>query len=218
MPPLRTAVFDLDGTLVDSAPDLHAALDRLMAGRNLPPFTRVEVEGMIGDGVKALVERALAARGQPFDPVALETFSADYTAHAAVETRPFPGMAECLATLEATGWRLAVCTNKPVAATHALLRALGLDGCFAAVGGGDSFPVRKPDPRHLLATLTAAGGMPERAAMVGDHRNDVLAARGAGLPCLFAAWGYGPPEMAAGVAAVAATPGELPALLRDLLP
>jgi phosphoglycolate phosphatase len=217
-PPPRTAVFDLDGTLVDSAPDLHAALDRLMAGRNLPAFARAEVVAMIGDGVEALVRRAFAARGLPFDPAAVEVFSADYTAHAAVETRPYPGMAECLAALAAGGWRLAVCTNKPAAVTHALLRALGLDGCFAAVGGGDSFPVRKPDPRHLLATLTAAGGMPERAAMIGDHRNDVLAARGAGLPCLFAAWGYGPPEMAAGAAAVAATPGALPALLRDLLP
>lgn len=217
-PPTRTAVFDLDGTLVDSAPDLHAALDRLMAGRNLPPFTRAEVVGMIGDGIQALVERALAARGRPFDPAAVEAFSADYTAHAAVETRPFPGIAECLATLEAGGWRLAVCTNKPAAATHALLRALGLGGRFAAVGGGDSFPVRKPHPDHLRATLRAAGGEPARAAMIGDHRNDVLAALGAGLPCLFAAWGYGPPAMAAGATAIAAAPGELPALLRDLLP
>jgi phosphoglycolate phosphatase len=214
----RTAVFDLDGTLVDSAPDIHAALDRLMAARGLPPFTRPEVLRMVGDGVKVLVERALAARGQGFDPAALAAFSADYTAHAAVETALFPGMAEALEALQATGWRLAICTNKPAAATAALLRALGLERRFAAVGGGDSFPVRKPDPGHLLATLRAAGGAPDRAVMVGDHRNDVLAAAGAGLPCVFAGWGYGPPGMAAGTVATAAQPTDLPALLRDLLP
>lgn len=214
----RTAVFDLDGTLVDSAPDIHAALDRLMARLGLAPFGREEVKRMIGDGARALVERALAARGRPFDAAALEAFSADYTANAAVETRPFPGIPEALAALEAAGWRLAVCTNKPAAATAALLEALGLGGRFVAVGGGDSFPVRKPDPGHLLATLRAAGGTPGRAAMIGDHRNDVLAARGAGLPCLFAAWGYGPPAMAEGAAAVAAEPLALPALLDRLLP
>ncbi|WP_135467525.1 phosphoglycolate phosphatase [Crenalkalicoccus roseus] len=214
----RTAVFDLDGTLVDSAPDLHAALDRLMARLSLPPFRRAEVVGMIGDGVKALVERALAARGRPFDAAALASFTADYTAHAAVKTRPFPGIPEALAALRQAGWRLAICTNKPVAATEALLGALGLAGCFAAIGGGDSFPVRKPDPAHLLATLRAAGGEAGRAAMIGDHRNDVLAARGAGLPCLFAAWGYGPPAMAEGAALVAPAPAALPALLERLVP
>lgn len=214
----RTAVFDLDGTLVDSAPDLHAALDRLMASLGRPPFTRQEVVGMIGDGVKVLVERALAARGLAFDPAALEAFSADYTAHAAVETRLFPGIPEALARLEAEGWRLAVCTNKPAAATAALLGALGLAGRLAAVGGGDSFPVRKPDPGHLLATLRAAGGEPSRAVMIGDHRNDVAAARGAGMPCLFAGWGYGPPAMAEGAAAIVPNPADLPPMLRDLLP
>jgi phosphoglycolate phosphatase len=217
MPP-RTVVFDLDGTLVDSAPDIHAALDRLMAGLRRPPFAREEVVAMIGDGVRRLVERALAARDLPFDPAALAAFSADYTANAAVATRPFPGVPEALAALQDAGWRLAVCTNKPAAATAALLGALGLAGRFAAVGGGDSFPVRKPDPGHLLGALRAAGGEAGRAAMVGDHRNDVLAAQGAGLPCLFAAWGYGPPAMAEGAAAVAADPGALPALLDGLVP
>jgi len=214
----RIAVFDLDGTLVDSAPDIHAALDRLMARLGLAPFRRAEVVAMIGDGVAVLVERALAARGRPFDPAVVAAFSADYTAHAAVETRPFPGIPEALAALETAGWRLAVCTNKPAAATAALLEGLGLGGRFAAVGGGDSFPVRKPDPGHLLGTLRAAGGGPERAVMIGDHRNDVLAAQGAGLPCLFASWGYGPAAMAEGAAAVAPAPEALPALLDRLLP
>jgi phosphoglycolate phosphatase len=214
----RLAVFDLDGTLVDSVPDLHAALDRLAARLDLAPYDRAEVAAMIGDGVRALVERALAARGRPFEEAALAAFSADYERHAAVETRPFPGIPGALDALEAAGWAFALCTNKPEAATAALLEALGLAGRFAAVGGGDSFAMRKPDPRHLLATIAAAGGSPSRAAMVGDHRNDVLAARGAGLPCLFAAWGYGAPAMAEGAAAVAPTPTALPALLEGLLP
>jgi phosphoglycolate phosphatase len=208
----RIALFDLDGTLVDSAPDLHAALDRLMAARGLPGFARAEVVAMVGDGARALVERALAARGRPFEAPALEDFLADYTAHAAVETRPYPGMVAALEQLGAEGWRLAVCTNKPAAAAQELLAALDLARHFVALGGGDSYPMRKPDPGHLLATLRDAGGGTEGAVMIGDHHNDVAAAAAAGLPCLFAAWGYGRPEMA-GSATVAARPEDLPALL-----
>ena len=199
----RLAVFDLDGTLVDSAPDLHAALDRLMAARGLPPFGRPEVVAMIGDGAKVLVERALAARQRPFDAAALDHFLADYTAHAAVETRLFPGIEAALDTIARDGWRMAVCTNKPVGAARDLLGALGLLDRFAAIGGGDSFPVRKPDPAHLLATIEQAGGMGAGAVMIGDHRNDVAAARGAGIPCVFVGWGYGPLAMADGAPVVA---------------
>lgn len=214
----RLAVFDLDGTLVDSAPDIHAALDRLMAGQDRPGFTRAEVTAMIGDGVRVLIERAAAARDLSFSESLLAGFTADYTARAAEATALFPGIAAALDGLAAAGWVLAVCTNKPAAATAALLAALGLEGRFAAVGGGDSFPVRKPDPGHLLGTLRQAGGDPDRSVMIGDHRNDVLAARGAGLPCLFAGWGYGTPAMAEGAAATAATPAALLPMLRDLLP
>jgi phosphoglycolate phosphatase len=214
----RIAVFDLDGTLVDSAPDLHAALDRLATARGLMPYARAEVLDMIGDGVKALVERALAARGAAFSAEALAAFTADYTSHAAAETRLFPGIAEALAALEAAGWQLALCTNKPGAATAALLAQLGLAGRFAAVGAGDSFPVRKPDPDHLRLTLRAAGARRERAVMLGDHRNDMVAARGCGVPAVFVRWGYGRPTMAEGAAALAEAPAELPALLERLLP
>ena len=214
----RTAVFDLDGTLVDSAPDIHAALDRLMAAHGRSGFARAEVTAMIGDGVRALVERATAARGLDFSEPLLAGFTADYTARAAEATALFPGIAAALDSLVAEGWRLAVCTNKPAAATAALLSALGLQGRFAAVGGGDSFAVRKPDPGHLLGTLQQAGGDPARAVMIGDHSNDVRAAQGAGLPCIFAGWGYGTPAMAKGAVATAATPAALAPLLRDLLP
>lgn len=213
----RTALLDLDGTLVDSAPDLHAALDRLMAARGFPGFARAEITPMIGDGAAVLVQRAFAARGGTPDATAIAEFLHDYEANAAVETRPFPGIIEALDALTAAGWRLAVCTNKPGAATVALLDALGLTARFAAIGAGDSFPVKKPEPAHVLGTLAAAGGTVGAAVMIGDHRNDVAAATGAGIPCVFAAWGYGAPEMAAGAAATAASPAELPALLARLL-
>lgn len=213
----RTLLLDLDGTLVDSVPDLRAALNRLLRSRGLRGFEEAEVSSMVGDGAGVLVARAFAARGAEADEAALRRFLDDYTAHAAVETRPFPGVRETLPLLAAAGWRLAVCTNKPAAATGALLAALDLAPWFAAVGGGDSFPTRKPDPGHLLATLAAAGGTVGAAAMVGDHANDVRAAAGAGVPAVFAAWGYGPPAMAEGASAVAARFAELPAVL-DALP
>lgn len=194
--PLRCAVFDLDGTLVDSAPDIHAALDRLMVHRRLPSFARAEVVGMIGDGVRVLLERAFAARGLVLDEDGFAHFMADYKANAAVLTRPFDGIPELLRGLGDAGWRLAVCTNKPVAAARVLLSGLGLDHHFSALGGGDSFPMRKPDPGHLRATLAAAGVNAEGAVMIGDHANDMLAARGAGVRAIFAGWGYGPQSMA----------------------
>jgi len=206
------AVFDLDGTLVDSAPDLHAALDRLMLQRGLPGFIRAEVVAMIGDGAKVLVERAMAARSVPFDAAALDSFLEDYSANAAVETAAFDGIAEALEDLVVAGWRLAVCTNKPVEPARSLLRDLGLAGRFAAIGGGDSYPTRKPDPAHLLATLHDAGGEPGRAVMIGDHHNDMAAAAGAGVPAIFAGWGYGPVAMAAG-APIATKPRDLAGML-----
>jgi phosphoglycolate phosphatase len=215
----RLAVFDLDGTLVDSAPDLHSALDRMVAALGKPGFRRAEVLAMIGDGVRVLVTRALAARGLPFEQGALDRFMADYEAQPVVETRPFPGIEAALDRLAAEGWRLAVCTNKPELAARRLLDALGLAGRFAAVCGGDSAPVRKPDPGHLRATIEAAGGADRGVAMVGDHHNDIAAARGAGVPALFVGWGYGTLAMAEGAPVVTRAedlPGELGALLDRL--
>ena len=213
---VRTLLFDLDGTLVDSVPDLAAVLNRVMAARGLAGFSHAETALMVGDGVAKLVERAFAARGRTPDAGAIAEYSADYLAHAAVRTRPYPGVVEGLQALSGEGWKLAVCTNKPEAAARSLLTALGLAGYFAAVGGGDSFPVRKPDPAHLLATLRAAGGDPAHAVMAGDHANDVAAAHGAGLPCIFAGWGYGPAAMAAGADAVAQDFAAMVAIARRL--
>jgi phosphoglycolate phosphatase len=214
---IRTLLLDLDGTLVNSLPDLAAAANRLLRARGLAALSESEVATMVGDGVARLVERAFAARGATPDAGAVAEFSADYLAHAADATRPYPGVTEGLRGLAAEGWRLAVCTNKLERAARALLATLGLAPLFAAIGGGDSFPVRKPDPAHLLATLRAAGGEPAHAVMAGDHANDVAAARGAGLPCVFAAWGYGPPAMAEGAAATASDFAELTVIARRLL-
>jgi phosphoglycolate phosphatase len=215
---VRVLVLDLDGTLVDTVPDLAAALNRLMRSRGLRIFDFPSTAAMVGDGVARLVEKAFAARDRAPDDTAIAEFSADYAAHAAVESRLFPGVVDTLRALVAEDWRLAVCTNKPEGAARHLLDVLGLTPLMAAVGGGDSFPVRKPDPAHLLATLAAAGGQADRAIMAGDHANDVVASRGAGLPCIFAAWGYGPPAMAEGAVAVARDIAGMAAIARRLLP
>jgi phosphoglycolate phosphatase len=212
-----TLLLDLDGTLVDSAPDLRSATNRMIAARGLPVFRLDEVIAMVGDGIEALVTRALAARGLPPDPVAVREFSTDYGAHFADETRIYPGVGPALQAMRAAGWRLGVCTNKPEAIARTLLRSLGLLELFAAVGGGDSFPARKPDPAHMLATLRAAGGDVAAAVACGDHRNDVASARGAGIPCIFAQWGYGSPAMADGAAALAARFQDVPGLAATLI-
>jgi phosphoglycolate phosphatase len=190
----RTALlFDLDGTLVDSVPDLAAAANRLLAELDRPPLGEAEVARMVGDGVAKLVERVLAARGLGAlapEP-AVRRFSAVYEADAATLTRPFPGVLDGLAAFTATGVQLAICTNKPETATRTVLEALGLARFFPVVLGGDSLPVRKPDPAPLRAALARLNVAPQAAAMIGDHRNDVLAARGAGVPAIFARYGYG---------------------------
>ena len=212
---IGTLLLDLDGTLVDSVPDLVASVNWLMASRGLPPFTAPELAPLVGDGAPALLRKAMQARGREAAPADIEAFLADYTANPAERSRPYPGVPETLAGLQRARWRMAVCTNKPEKAARRLLGAVGLLPFFAAIGGGDSFPVRKPDPAHLRATLEAAGG--GEAVVVGDHRNDVAAARGAGLPCIFALWGYGPAEMAEGALAMAARFEEVPAIAAGLL-
>ena len=211
-------LLDLDGTLIDTVPDLAAALNRLAHARGLARFTPAETAAMVGDGVAKLVERACAARGCRADAADVAAFTADYAAHAALASRPYPGVAETLRWLTAEGWRLAVCTNKPAAPARLLLAHLGVLPLLAAIGAGDSFPVKKPDPDHVRLTLREAGGDPGRSVMIGDHHNDVAAGQGAGLPTIFAAWGYGAPEMAAGADAVAESFAVVPALCERLRP
>jgi phosphoglycolate phosphatase len=214
----RTLLLDLDGTLVDTVPDIAAALNRLMESRSLARFTSSEVAAMVGDGVGALLVKAFAARGRTQDDAALAEFSADYGAHVAVASCVYPGVDVVLHGLVDDGWTLAVCTNKPEQAARGLLAAVNLLGLVSAVGGGDSFPVRKPDPAHLLLTLELAGGVADRAVMLGDHHNDLHAAAGAGLPAIFAAWGYGTLGQADRCAAIASDIGQAAEIAEQLLP
>ncbi len=185
-------LFDLDGTLVDSVPDLAAAVNKLLAELGRAALGEARIATMVGDGVAKLVERALAASGAgPPSQAALDRFLAFYEAEPTRRSRLYPGVPAVLGELQAAGWGLAVCTNKPEHATRAVLGGLGLDRFFGVVLGGDSLATRKPDPAPLLAALDQLGSAPADAAMVGDHRNDVLAARAAGLPAIFARYGYG---------------------------
>lgn len=188
---MRAVVFDLDGTLIDSDPDIRAALNRVLVAEGLEPLTVADVRRMIGDGAKVLVERGFAARGRVAEAAHVAAFIADYEANAVVETAPYPGIVDALEALKGAGHPLAVCTNKPVVAARSVLALLGLDQYFHVVLGGDSTPYRKPDPKHLAAVLQALGATPERAVMVGDHANDIAAAAGLGVPSVFVSWGYG---------------------------
>ena len=213
----RLMVFDLDGTLVDSVPDIAAAVNRVLAARALPALGHAAIAAMVGDGLHPLIKRAFAAVGGTPDDGAAGEYLADYEANVLVETSLFPGITDMLDSLQATGWALAVCTNKPERAAHLLLDALGIGARFAAIGGGDSFATHKPDPAHLRQTIAAAGGDPARALMVGDHSNDVHAAMGCGVAAIFAGWGYGRPGMESGAAAVAPTPASLAEIAQRLL-
>lgn len=207
---MKLAVFDLDGTLVHSAPGIAAALSRALAPRGHAPFDAAEVAPLLGDGARVLLERALAARGAAPDAALLDPFVAELEAQGAAASAPYAGIEAALDALAAAGWRAAVCTNKPARAARALLATLGLAPRFALVLGGDSLAVRKPDPGHLRGVLDALGAAPGEAVMIGDHANDIAAARGAGVPSVFAAWGYGTDT---GADLLAATPAALPGLL-----
>jgi phosphoglycolate phosphatase len=207
---VKLAVFDLDGTLVDSAPGIAAALTRALAPRGHAAFDAAEVAPMLGDGARVLMARACAARGTAFDAALVAPFVEDLEGQGAAGSAAYAGIEPALDALARAGWRAAVCTNKPAGAARALLEELGLARRFALVLGGDSLPVRKPDPAHLLGLLAALDAAPGQAVMIGDHANDIAAARGAGVRSVFAAWGYGTDT---GADHVAATPAALPGLL-----
>lgn len=185
-------VFDLDGTLVDSLPDLAASLNEVLRERGRAPLAAPEVMRMVGDGVPALVGRALAARDLDLAELehALPRFLALYEANAARLSRPYPGVRETLGLLRRRGYRTAVATNKPQRASEKVLEELGLAQFFDAVAGGDRFPTKKPDPGHLLGLFALIEAEAGRAAMIGDNENDVAAARAARLPVVLMRYGY----------------------------
>lgn len=216
-------VFDLDGTLVDSAPDLHDALNVMLSNEGLRLLSLSEVESIVGDGAAVLVRKALALTGAGAvaeDDVRTLTsrFLATYERRPAALTQPYAGVPDTLEVLVEEGFILGVCTNKPEALSRRILRQLELDRFFQAVIGGDSLNgIRKPDPRHLLAAVEALGGVPEEAVMIGDSGNDVAAARALGVPVILRAGGYGPvPAEQLAADAVARHFTELPELIARL--
>jgi phosphoglycolate phosphatase len=185
-------VFDLDGTLVDSVPDLRAALNEMLRERGRPPLSPTEVKRMVGDGAPAMVARALAASGG--DPAggagALARFLDIYEANAVRLTRPYPGVRETLEALRRLGYRTAICTNKPQRATMAVIEGLGFLPLFDGIAGGDRFSVKKPDPGHLLGVIGELGGGVESTVMIGDNEHDAAVARAAGVPLVLMRYGY----------------------------
>lgn len=194
-PVAKTAiVFDLDGTLIDSVPDVAAALNRLLAEEGRRVLTVPEVEELVGEGVRVLIEKAFAVTGTLAPdaevPALIARYKAFYAAHPADHTIVFPGAVAALERLAAAGHPLGICTNKPSDITGLVLDALDLSKYFAAVLGGD-FPRRKPDGEHIRETLRQMGAGDRPAVMIGDSRTDVAAARDAGLAVVAVSFGYG---------------------------
>ena len=185
-------VFDLDGTLIDSAPDMHRAVNLMLADMGCPPLSLPEIRTMVGDGASALIARALAARQcVTADPTkALEQFLEHYEESPTAFTPTFPGVPETLERLQAIGLTLAICTNKPTRLTHMILERLGINRFFVRVIAGDTLPFRKPDPRALIEVLNVFGTPPAAAIMVGDSEVDAATAHAAKVPFVLMTYGY----------------------------
>jgi phosphoglycolate phosphatase len=192
LPPI--AVFDLDGTLAETAGDLIGTLNALLTREGLPELPLEGARDLIGAGAKALIARGFQAAGATLTPERHDQlfldFIAHYGRHICEKSHLYPGLVEALDRLEADGFRLAVCTNKVEGLAVDLLEKLGIAGRFAAICGRETFPFHKPDPRHITQTIARAGGDPARAVMVGDSRADIDAAKAAGVPVVAVTFGY----------------------------
>ncbi len=189
-----TIAFDLDGTLVDSAPDLHTALSKVLAAESLPPASLDDTRTFVGQGARALIVRAFAVHKIHPEPARLDALTDAYLAAYAEDissrSKLYPGLTAALDKLSASGATLCVCTNKRTDLSVRLLETLGLAPRFAAIVGPDIVRNRKPHPDHFVAAVRAAQGDPARALMIGDSSNDVLSAKGAGAPIAVYAHGY----------------------------
>jgi phosphoglycolate phosphatase len=217
-----TFVFDLDGTLVDTAPDLLASLNVVLARAGHRTVDPAELRGLVGFGVRRLFERAFEKTGAAISELEMRKYSDSfldhYRANIAKESRPFPRVPETLATLSDNGARLGVCTNKPQDLTKLLLAELDLTRSFGAVIGAGVTPYNKPDPRHVIDVVKALEGEIGNAVMVGDSAVDVDAAKAAGIPVIVMRYGYRTvPAEALGADAVADDFADVPALAAGLL-
>jgi phosphoglycolate phosphatase len=187
-------VFDLDGTLVDTSPDLTAALNSVLVAAGRRPLPEEEVRHLVGRGARALIERGMEVTGDPVDqaviPKLFDDFLDHYGANIAAGSQPFPGAEDAVRRLIVAGHRIGICTNKPEALSFKLMDALNLRRYFPVILGADSQPYRKPDPRHLLDTVAKLGGDPRNAVMVGDSETDVTTARAADIPVILVSFGY----------------------------
>jgi phosphoglycolate phosphatase len=216
-----TIVFDLDGTLVDTAHDLVATLNAVLIAEGMTPVSVERLIGMVGSGARVLLEAAFAAEGRALTPAKLDAllklFMQFYDQHLADTSRPYPGAEAMLDHFAVQGWLLAVCTNKFEAPARKLLTVLRLADRFAAITGQDTFAFRKPDPRHLTETIRLAGGDPADAIMVGDSATDVDTANAAGVPVVAVSFGYSPvPVSRLGATRIIASLAELPAAVAAL--
>jgi phosphoglycolate phosphatase len=221
--PAPTIVFDLDGTLVDTAPDLIETLNAIFARHKVPAVAFEDARAMIGAGVRPLLMRGLASHGIHRPPAEIDQlfqeYLALYAAHIADRSRPFPGLEAALDALAADGCIFAVCTNKLEWLSVRLLDALGLSHRFAAICGQDTFAMRKPDPEMLRLTIAKAGGSASQAIMVGDSITDVVTAKNAAVPVVAVDFGYTetPPDQLGADRLIGhfdALPGAVRALLR----
>lgn len=192
---VQAAIIDLDGTMIDTLGDFHAALSRLMDELGLPAVSREQVEHRIGKGSEYLVLQTLRIhlpddQAQDLYPRAIETYQRIYGTINGQYSNPFPGVPEGLAALKAAGLRLACITNKPTRYARELLDLKGLLPHFEVVNGGDAFPRKKPDPMPLVETCKQIGLPTAVVLMIGDSQNDALAARAAGCPVALVTYGY----------------------------
>ncbi|MCP1335842.1 phosphoglycolate phosphatase [Futiania mangrovi] len=193
--PFSSIVFDLDGTLVDTAPDLAAALNHVLDHAGRRPVDLQEVRQLVGRGARVAIERGLTLTGAPEErPEILDDYFARFLAYygdnICAGSRPFPNAVETVETFRAQGARTGICTNKPQVLTDGLMRALNLADRFEAIVGADSVPARKPDPGHLFETIRRMGGEPASAVLIGDSETDVKTARAAGIPVIAVSFGY----------------------------
>jgi phosphoglycolate phosphatase len=189
-----TLVFDLDGTLVDTAPDLVAATNHVLQHVGLPQVDEKSLRPWIGHGAAYMVEHAMGPAAKELTAAQqahlLEVYLEYYGRNIAVGSQPFEGTIDALESLSRQGAKLAVCTNKMEGMSRTLLDALGMTGYFASIAGRDTLPVFKPDPGHLLGTIRLAGGEAERAVMIGDSRTDIATAKAANVPVVAVSFGY----------------------------
>ena len=189
-----TVVYDLDGTLIDSARDMCVAVSRVLADHGLPGISDEDARLFMGEGSKVTMRRAFAKAGRDLDDAALSTVTREfvryYEADPVRHTIAFDGVAEVVARFDRMGLRQGVCTNKFENPSRMILKALKLMPPIADVAGADTFAVRKPDPGHILQLIDRIGGHRDRAVMIGDSIHDVAAAHAAGLPAVLVSWGY----------------------------